>query len=59
MDFAVSKHINKAPKIALCRECRGSGKRGAELCQLCQGSGRVWVAYEACIYLSPYRKGQK
>ncbi|MBQ9163766.1 MAG: molecular chaperone DnaJ [Bacteroidaceae bacterium] len=49
----------KPEKIALCRECKGTGKlTGAGVqacCPNCCGSGRVYVSCEMKLHIRPYR----
>ncbi len=48
--------VRKGPKVALCRECGGSGEvtigrllKKKEVCPQCEGSGRVIV--ESCGWI--------
>lgn len=54
-----SRYSVKPEKIALCRECKGTGKlTGAGVqacCPNCCGSGRVYVSCEMKLYIRPYR----
>lgn len=53
--------IEKAPKIALCRACRGTGytlsqEGESRVCALCEGSGRVMVSCRMTVDIRPYRE---
>lgn len=54
--------MSKPEKIALCRECGGTGKvkKGSFVkkeapCPQCEGSGRVLVSCEMLVSVRPYR----
>lgn len=52
--------VEKSPKVALCRVCRGTGHtlsaEGKEqTCTLCEGSGRVTVSCCMTLDIRPYR----
>lgn len=56
----MKKVVEKEPKVALCRACRGTGRAvGANgagcLCEQCEGSGRVVVSMRAEVDIRPYR----
>lgn len=44
----------KAPKVALCRMCHGTGRKGEDICPQCEGSGRVTVSCEMTLDIRPY-----
>lgn len=57
--------VNKSPKIALCRKCRGTGtwchesEDGVvvvESCPQCEGSGRVTVSAVMEFDIRPYKR---
>ena len=56
--------VEKQPKVALCRKCRGTGKvRNTEtselqICDQCEGSGRVTVSAKMTFDIRPYRNNQ-
>lgn len=59
----MKKNVKKEPKVALCRECRGTGmiRTGSFLkkdvpCPQCEGSGRVVVSCEMTLDIQPYKK---
>lgn len=59
----MKKKVVKKPKIALCRNCGGTGYRLSEggeksACPLCNGSGRVMVSAEMEIDIRAYRDYQ-
>lgn len=56
------QEMKKAPKVALCRRCYGTGKvetgkffRKVETCPQCEGSGRVTVSCEMKLDIRPYK----
>ncbi|MBD5278946.1 MAG: molecular chaperone DnaJ [Bacteroides sp.] len=49
------RELKKPAKVALCRECRGSGKKEGRVCSQCEGSGRVTVSCELRMDIRPYR----
>jgi DnaJ-class molecular chaperone len=57
--------IRKAPKIALCRCCYGTGKKYWEstgdttTCPQCDGSGRVMVSCVMQLDIEPYKTESK
>ena len=58
----MKKNVKKEPKVALCRECHGTGfvKAGTlfkrdETCPQCGGSGRVIVSCEMTLDIKPYK----
>ena len=57
--------VKKSPKIALCRECHGTGVvkyQGCDgiaahmTCPQCGGSGRVLVSCEMTLDIRPYQE---
>lgn len=54
-----TKTVTKPEKVALCRECHGTGKVSklgfSKRCPNCEGSGRVLVSCEMTLHLRPYR----
>lgn len=65
----MKREIMRPPKVALCRECRGSGhieeppqeghcpERELRMitCPQCEGSGRVTVSCEMTLDIRPYK----
>lgn len=55
-----TRTVSKPEKIALCRECHGTGlipKQVLEVsCPLCAGSGRVLVSCELTLHIRPYKE---
>lgn len=55
------QELEKKPKVALCRKCRGTGKyRGSDtleerICEQCEGSGRVTVSAKMTFDIRPYK----
>lgn len=55
------QEVEKQPKVALCRKCRGTGKiRNPEtleerICEQCEGSGRVTVSAKMTLDIRPYK----
>ncbi|MCR5394186.1 MAG: molecular chaperone DnaJ [Bacteroidales bacterium] len=51
-------HVNKQPKVALCRRCKGSGYVDVlgeqEICPQCKGSGRVVVSCTMDLTVVPW-----
>lgn len=54
--------VRKAPKIAICRACHGTGEiysgrlfRKTGPCPQCEGSGRVMVSCDMTLDVRPYR----
>ncbi|WP_315349130.1 YuiA family protein [Prevotella melaninogenica] len=60
------KNVVKPPKIALCRECNGTGFRKISVggtstqiqCPQCEGSGRVLVKCKMDLDIRPYKKNK-
>lgn len=57
------REVTKTPKIALCRECHGTGFirciDGAHIgftCPQCEGSGRVMVSCKMTLDIRPYKR---
>lgn len=55
------QEIKKAPKVALCRMCHGTGKvkmgkifQKSVVCPQCEGSGRVTVSCMMSLDIRPY-----
>ena len=59
------QEVEKQPKVALCRKCRGTGKlrdpetQEVRVCDQCEGSGRVTVSAKMIFDIRPYRTNQK
>lgn len=56
------QEVSKGPRVALCRECGGSGVvisgrfiRKEEICPQCEGSGRVIVSSKQHLIYVPIR----
>lgn len=58
----MKKRVRKGEKIALCRECHGTGKvtkLGLSMkCPNCEGSGRVLVSCEMTLHIRPYKESK-
>ena len=67
------KEVTKPEKVALCRECHGTGKvtkpgfipeqrsptRSLSMkCPNCEGSGRVLVSCEMKLHIRPYKESK-
>ena len=58
------QEVEKQPKVALCRKCRGTGKlrnpetQEVQVCGQCEGSGRVTVSAKMVFDIRPYRTNQ-
>ncbi|SES88738.1 hypothetical protein [Prevotella sp. kh1p2] len=58
----MKKEVTKSPKVALCRECHGTGLMrnvyGATVipCPQCEGSGRVMVSCTMTLDIRPYKE---
>lgn len=58
------REVSKPPKVALCRECHGTGFQKASIdgtqtrvrCSQCEGSGRVTVSAVIEYDLRPYKQ---
>lgn len=57
------REVSKPPKVALCRECHGTGFQKGTLtrvrCSQCEGSGRVLVSCKMSLDIRPYRNSQQ
>lgn len=59
------QEVEKQPKVALCRKCRGTGKlcdtetQEHRVCDQCEGSGRVTVSAKIIFDIRPYRTNHK
>lgn len=54
----MKKVIRKSPKLALCRECSGSGVIDGDqpvTCPQCEGSGRVMVGGTLHLEIRAYK----
>lgn len=57
------QEVEKQPKVALCRKCRGTGKyrdpdtQKVQICEQCEGSGRVTVSAKMILDIRPYDPG--
>lgn len=58
------RNVTKAPKVALCRECHGTGRITKDdystfpiydVCPQCGGSGRVTVSAKIEMDIRPYK----
>lgn len=55
------QEVEKQPKIALCRKCRGTGKyrnpdtQEERICEQCEGTGRVTVSAKMTFDIRPYK----
>lgn len=53
------KEVQKPEKVALCRECHGTGKMSKDgkpvTCPNCEGSGRVLVSCKMTLALRPWK----
>lgn len=56
----MKKEVTKSEKIALCRECHGTGKISrlgfSKKCPQCGGSGRVLVSCNMTLDIRPYQE---
>lgn len=59
------KEVTKPEKVALCRECHGTGKvsegklfKTVKPCAQCGGSGRVLVSCEMKLHIRPYQESK-
>lgn len=59
----MKKEVYKPEKIALCRECHGTGKvksgrilKTSVSCPQCDGSGRVFVSCKMTLDIRPYQE---
>ncbi|ETD21435.1 MULTISPECIES: hypothetical protein [Prevotellaceae] len=60
----MSREVNKSPKVALCRECYGTGFQKSSIggtqtrvrCPQCEGSGRVLVSCKMSLDIRPYKE---
>ena len=59
----MTKEVKKPEKIALCRECHGTGKvvesrllKKSKPCPNCGGSGRVLVSCQMTLSVRPYKE---
>lgn len=60
------KQVEKAPRVALCRNCCGTGfvvsgliRKKVEVCPQCEGSGRVTVSANITYDIRPYKVENK
>lgn len=58
----MKQEVKKQPKVALCRQCHGTGEirtgrffQKAGVCPQCEGSGRVTVSAEMQLDIRPYK----
>lgn len=54
------KHLKKAPKVSLCRECGGTGSLIdscgiSAVCPQCEGYGRVVISGSMTINIEAYK----
>lgn len=59
---SLARTVTKPEKVALCRECHGTGKvregkliKTVKPCSQCEGSGRVLVSCEMKLHIRPYK----
>lgn len=59
------KEVTKPEKVALCRECHGTGKvregkliKTVKPCAQCEGSGRVLVSCRMTLDIRPYKESK-
>lgn len=58
----MKKEVTKSPKVALCRECHGTGlmrnvyRATVIPCPQCEGSGRVMVSCTMTLDIRPYKE---
>lgn len=56
----MKKEVTKPEKVALCRECHGTGKVTKlgfpKKCPNCDGSGRVLVSCKMTLDIHPYKQ---
>lgn len=62
----MKREIERTPKIAICRICKGTGRVAGDkdseshTCLQCEGSGRVTVSCQMTLDIRPYKpKPQK
>ena len=60
------KQVEKSPKVALCRNCYGTGfvvsgilRKKKEVCPQCESSGRVTVSAKITYDTRPYKVENK
>lgn len=56
----MEKEIKRPPRVAVCKECHGTGTVNDEFCgpikcPQCEGSGRVTVSSVTTLDIRPYR----
>lgn len=58
----MNKEIRRPPRVAVCKECHGTGIQQTEApqrhparCPQCEGSGRVTVSSVTTLDIQPYR----
>ena len=56
------KGVTRPEKVALCRECHGTGKVTklgfSKTCPNCDGSGRVFVSCQMTLSIRPYKESK-
>ncbi len=59
---SLARTVTKPEKVALCRECHGTGKVTKlgfpRKCPNCDGSGRVLVSCEMKLHIRPYKESK-
>ena len=59
---SLARTVTKPEKVALCRECHGTGKVTklgfSRKCPNCDGSGRVLVSCEMKLHIRPYKESK-
>ena len=59
---SLARTVTKPEKVALCRECHGTGKVTklgfSRKCPNCDGSGRVLVSCEMTLHIRPYKESK-
>ncbi|MBD5315913.1 MAG: molecular chaperone DnaJ [Bacteroides sp.] len=56
----MKREIERPPKVALCRICKGTGRVAGDegefhTCLQCEGSGRVTVSCQMTLDIRPYK----
>ena len=58
----MKKDVTKPEKVALCRECHGTGKATklgfSKKCPNCDGSGRVLVSCQMTLNIRPFKESK-
>lgn len=58
----MEKEVRRPPRVAVCKECHGTGMQQTEIpqitpavCPQCEGSGRVTVSSVTTLDIRPYK----